>query len=117
MFCCSFSLFSSSALPSRIEEFQLKFELKRSHPSYEHVPVNMVCGKHRRDDTSFPIIASTLADSINYSNYKEEHGERKSFLLYKLGRPPVGTTQMSAEVSLRFPCYDTCGTIMPAIVS
>ena len=96
-------------------EFQLKFELKRSHPTYERLPVNKVCPRH--GDTSFPIIPSTLADSINYSNYKEEHGDRKSFLLYKLGRPPGGTTQMSAEVKLRFPCYDTCGTIMPVTMS
>ena len=112
------SLFSSSALPQLTEEseFQLKFELKRSHPSYEHVPVNKVCEKHG-GHTSFPIIASTLADNINYTNYKEEHEKRKSFLLYKLGRPPIGTTQMSAEVSLRFPCCDTCGKIMPVRVT
>lgn len=92
-------------------EFQLKFELKRSHPSYEHVPVNIVCEKHLSDVMNFPIIASTLTDSTNYTNYKEKEEERRSFLHYKLGRPPVGTNQMSAEVSLRFPCNDTCGRI------
>ena len=104
----------SSELPELVEgaEFQLKFELQRSHPSYKHVPVNVVCEKHLREDRSFPIIASIPTDGVNYTNYKEKEGMRRSFLLYKLGRPPVGTTQMAAEVSLRFPCYDTCGTIL-----
>ena len=107
-------LLHSSGLPQIVDEaeFQLKFELKRSHPNHEHIPVNVVCEKHLKDVISFPIIASSLADSTNYSNYKEKEESRKSFLLYKLGRPPVGTNQMSAEVSLRFPCNDTCGTIM-----
>ena len=108
---------SSSELPQIAEgaEFQLKFELKRSHPSYVHVPVNVVCEKHLGDDQSsrsFPIIASISTD-VNYSNYKETSGKRRSFLLYKLGRPMAGFTQMTAEVSLRFPCNDTCGTNAP----
>ena len=110
----SILIISSSALPQFEEgtELQLKFELKRSHPSYEHVPVNVVCEKHLKGDLCYPIIASTLADTIKYTNHKEEDGMRKSFLLYKLGSLPVGSNQMSAGVSLRFPCYDTCGTII-----
>ena len=112
-------LLHSSGLPQIVDEaeFQLKFELKRSHPNHEHIPVNVVCEKHLKDVISFPIIASSLADRTNYSNYKEKEESRKSFLLYKLGRPPVGTNQMSAEVSLRFPCNDTCGTIMSVTVT
>lgn len=100
--------FTFADLPEISEgaEFHVRFELKRSNPSYQHLPVNTVCLKHQTDgNTSYPIIAST--DTTNYTNYKESTGERRSYLLYNIGKP-TGGSQLAAEANLRFPCYDTC---------
>ena len=102
-------LFPLSDLPTLMEnaEFYLKFELRRTHPSYVHLPVNEVCSKHLQDGLNFPIIPSS--DSVNYQNYKEPVGMRRSFLSYNVGLPQPGSNQLAAEVKMRFPCADSCG--------
>lgn len=104
-FCISFQL---DNLPPIVEnaEFYLKFELRRTNPSYVHLPVNEVCSKHLQDGLNFPIIPST--DSVNYQNYKEPVGMRRSFLSYNVGLPQPGSNQLAAEVKMRFPCADSC---------
>ena len=102
-------LFPLSDLPTLMEnaEFYLKFELRRTHPSYVHLPVNEVCSKHLQDGLNFPIIPSS--DSVNYQKYKEPVGMRRSFLSYNVGLPQPGSNQLAAEVKMRFPCADSCG--------
>lgn len=89
-------------------EFRVKFELRRSHPSYEHLPVNCLCLKHRTkiNELNFPIIPST--ESEDYTNYKDQSGERRAFLYYKVGRPLPGSKQMEVDVKMKFPCSDSC---------
>ena len=58
----------------------------------------------------FPIVPAT--PSTRYFNIKEKGEARRSFLYYCVGRPEEGSSQMAAEVKLRFPCRDSCGEIL-----
>ena len=80
-----------------LDEFFLKMELRRTHKTYDHIPVDSVCEKHANGISKHPI--QPLTEHHKYLT----HGAAQ---LYKLGK--FLPKDFDRKITISFPCQDSC---------
>ena len=90
-------LIFSLEFPASIDEIFLKMELRRTNKKYDHIPINVVCEKHKNEAYNHPI--QPLTDKQKYL----VHGSAQ---LFKLGQ--FLQKEFQQKIEIMFPCPDTC---------
>ena len=89
--------FFSLEFPDSFDEIFLKMELRRTNKKYDHIPINVVCEKHKNEAYKHPI--QPLTDKQKYL----AHGSAQ---LFKLGQ--FLKKDFRQKIEIMFPCPDSC---------